>query len=321
MSHRSLALLVALLTCAPVAQVHAETYPDKPVRLVISLAPGGGTDTVARRIAQRLGDVLGQTVVPDNRPAVDGVIATEIVARAKPDGYTLLFSSSSHEMNAALGRKLPYDAIRDFAFVTQTSSQQMILVVHPALPVHNVKELIEYAKARPGKLNYGASSNAVALPMELFKSMAGINVNYIPYKGSAPVLIDLLAGRIELSFSPALATIPHVKSNKLRALAIGDAKRSVTLPDIPTVAESGLPKYQATTWTGILAPAKLPRPIVDRLHRDVVKIVQAQEFREWLIQNGSDPVGSTPEAFQTFVRNEIAKWGALAKTLDLKLQD
>ena len=309
-------LSLLLLTLAVSSLSFAESYPVKPLRFVIPLAPGGGTDMVARRVAQRLSEALGQSVIPDNRPAVDGVIASEIVARARPDGYTLLFSSSSHAMNVAIGRKLPYDAIRDFAPITQTANQQLILVVHPSLPVHTVHELIDYAKARPGKLNYGASSNAVQLPMELFNAMAGIKINYIPYKGSAPVLVDLLAGRIETSFSPAVATLPHVRSNKLRALAIGDLKRSAAFPEIPTVTESGIPKFQATAWTGLLAPANTPAAIINRLNREVVKIVLSSDFKEWITQSGADPVGSTPEEFLAFIKSEITKWSGIAKTID-----
>ena len=309
-------LSLLLLTLAVSSLSFAESYPVKPLRFVIPLAPGGGTDMVARRVAQRLSEALGQSVIPDNRPAVDGVIASEIVARARPDGYTLLFSSSSHAMNVAIGRKLPYDAIRDFSPITQTANQQLILVVHPSLPVHTVHELIDYAKARPGKLNYGASSNAVQLPMELFNAMAGIKINYIPYKGSAPVLVDLLAGRIETSFSPAVATLPHVRSNKLRALAIGDLKRSAAFPEIPTVAESGIPKFQATAWTGLLAPANTPAAIINRLNREVVKIVLSSDFKEWITQSGADPVGSTPEEFLAFIKSEITKWSGIAKTID-----
>ena len=305
-----------LVTVAVSSLSFAEPYPVKPLRFVIPLAPGGGTDMVARRVAQRLSEALGQSVIPDNRPAVDGVIASEIVARARPDGYTLLFSSSSHAMNVAIGRKLPYDAIRDFSPITQTANQQLILVVHPSIPVHSVHELIDYAKARPGKLNYGASSNAVQLPMELFNAMAGIKINYIPYKGSAPVLVDLLAGRIETSFSPAVATLPHVRSNKLRALAIGDLKRSAAFPEIPTVTESGIPKFQATAWTGLLAPANTPAAIINRLNREVVKIVLSPDFKEWITQSGADPVGSTPEEFLAFIKSEITKWSGIAKTID-----
>ena len=309
-------LSLLLVTLAVSSLSFAESYPVKPLRFVIPLAPGGGTDMVARRVAQRLSEALGQSVIPDNRPAVDGVIASEIVARARPDGYTLLFSSSSHAMNVAIGRKLPYDAIRDFSPITQTANQQLILVVHPSLPVHTVHELIDYAKARPGNLNYGASSNAVQLPMELFNAMAGIKINYIPYKGSAPVLVDLLAGRIETSFSPAVATLPHVRSNKLRALAIGDLKRSAAFPEIPTVTESGIPKFQATAWTGLLAPANTPAAIINRLNREVVKIVLSSDFKEWITQSGADPVGSTPEEFLAFIKSEITKWSGIAKTID-----
>ena len=309
-------LSLLLVTAAVSNFTLAETYPVKPLRLVIPLAPGGGTDMVARRVAQRLSEALGQSVIPDNRPAVDGVIASEIVARARPDGYTLLFSSSSHAMNVAMGRKLPYDAIRDFSPITQTANQQLILVVHPSLPVHSVHELIDYAKARPGKLNYGASSNAVQLPMELFNAMAGIKINYIPYKGSAPVLVDLLAGRIETSFSPAVATLPHVRSNKLRALAIGDLKRSAAFPEIPTVTESGIPKFQATAWTGVLAPASTPAAVINRLNREVVKIVLSPDFKEWITQSGADPVGSSPEEFLAFIKSEIAKWSSIGKIID-----
>ena len=309
-------LSLLLLTLAVSSLSFAESYPVKPLRFVIPLAPGGGTDMVARRVAQRLSEALGQSVIPDNRPAVDGVIASEIVARARPDGYTLLFSSSSHAMNVAIGRKLPYDAIRDFSPITQTANQQLILVVHPSLPVHTVHELIDYAKARPGKLNYGASSNAVQLPMELFNAMAGIKINYLPYKGSAPVLVDLLVGRIETSFSPAVATLPHVRSNKLRALAIGDLKRSAAFPEIPTVTESGIPKFQATAWTGLLAPANTPAAIINRLNREVVKIVLSSDFKEWITQSGADPVGSTPEEFLAFIKSEITKWSGIAKTID-----
>ncbi len=309
-------LSLLLVTVAVSSITSAEPYPVKPLRFVIPLAPGGGTDMVARRVAQRLSEALGQSVIPDNRPAVDGVIASEIVARARPDGYTLLFSSSSHAMNVAIGRKLPYDAIRDFLPITQTANQQLILVVHPSLPVHSVHELIDYAKARPGKLNYGASSNAVQLPMELFNAMAGIKINYIPYKGSAPVLVDLLAGRIETSFSPAVATLPHVRSNKLRALAIGDLKRSAAFPEIPTVTESGIPKFQATAWTGLLAPANTPAAIISRLNREVVRIVLSPDFKEWITQSGADPVGSTPEEFLAFIKSEITKWSGIAKTID-----
>ena len=299
----------------------ADAYPSKPVRLLIPFAPGGGTDILARMVAQRLSETMGQPMVADNRPAVDGVVASETLARSAPDGYTLLLVSSSHAINPAIGRKLPYDTIRDFAPITQTASQQMFLVVHPSLPIKSVKELIDYAKAKPNSLNYGSSSNATALPMELFNSMAGIKTTHIPYKGSAPMLNDLLGGQINLSIAAAVSALPHIKSGRLRNLAIGDSKRSTILPDLPTIAEAGVPGYQAVIWSGMLAPAKTPRAIIDKLYRETVKVVQAPEFKERLVQLGSDAVGSTPEQWAEFIKTEIDKWGKIAKIAGVKAGD
>ena len=299
----------------------ADAYPSKPVRLLIPFAPGGGTDILARMVAQRLSETMGQPMVADNRPAVDGVVASETLARSAPDGYTLLLVSSSHAINPAIGRKLPYDTIRDFAPITQTASQQMFLVVHPSLPIKSVKELIDYAKAKPNSLNYGSSSNATALPMELFNSMAGIKTTHIPYKGSAPMLNDLLGGQINLSIAAAVSALPHIKSGRLRNLAIGDSKRSTILPDLPTIAEAGVPGYQAVIWSGMLAPAKTPRAIIDRLYKETVKVVQAPEFKERLVQLGSDAVGSTPEQWGEFIKTEINKWGRIAKIAGVKAGD
>ena len=299
----------------------ADAYPSKPVRLLIPFAPGGGTDILARMVAQRLSETMGQPMVADNRPAVDGVVASETLARSAPDGYTLLLVSSSHAINPAIGRKLPYDTIRDFAPITQTASQQMFLVVHPSLPIKSVKELIDYAKAKPNSLNYGSSSNATALPMELFNSMAGIKTTHIPYKGSAPMLNDLLGGQINLSIAAAVSALPHIKSGRLRNLAIGDSKRSTILPDLPTIAEAGVPGYQAVIWSGMLAPAKTPRAIIDRLYKETVKVVQAPEFKERLVQLGSDAVGSTPEQWAEFIKTEIDKWGRIAKIAGVKAGD
>jgi tripartite-type tricarboxylate transporter receptor subunit TctC len=257
----------------------------------------------------------------DNRPAVDGVVASETLARSAPDGYTLLLVSSSHAINPAIGRKLPYDTIRDFSPITQTASQQMFLVVHPSLPIKSVKELIDYAKAKPNSLNYGSSSNATALPMELFNSMAGIKTTHIPYKGSAPMLNDLLGGQINLSIAAAVSALPHIKSGRLRNLAIGDSKRSTILPDLPTIAEAGVPGYQAVIWSGMLAPAKTPRAIIDKLYKETVRVVQAPEFKERLVQLGSDAVGSTPEQWGEFIKTEIDKWGKIAKIAGVKAGD
>ncbi len=293
-------------------------YPAKSIRLLIPFAPGGGADILNRMIAQRLGATMGQTVIADNRPAVDGVVATETAAHAAPDGYTLLVVTLSFAINSAIGRTLPYDAIRDFAPITQTASQQVILIVHPSLPVNSVTELIEYAKARPGALNYGSSSNAGQLPMELFNAMTGIRTVHIPYKGSAPMLVDLVGGQIQLTFGGALVSMPHVKSGKLRALAIGDLKRSPSLPSLPTVAESGVPGYQALQWMGLVAPAKTPRTIIDRLYRETARLVHSPELRDRLLEIGNDPVGSTPEQFAAFIKAEIPKWAKIARGAGIK---
>ncbi len=310
--------MVALMMTITAAPAPAETYPSKPIRLLIPFAPGGGTDILARMIAQRLSESLGQAIVADNRPAVDGVVASETLVRSAPDGYTLLLVSSSHAINPAIGRKMPYDTLRDFAPITQTASQQLFLVVHPSLPVKTVKELIDYAKARPGQLNYGSSSNAVVLPMELFNSLAGIKTSHIPYKGSAPMLNDLLGGQINLAIAAAVSALPHIKSGRLRVLAIGDSKRSTILPDLPTVAEAGVPGYQAVIWSGMLAPAKTPPAIIDKLYQETARVVLAADFREKLVQLGSDAVGSTPAQWQEFIKTEIDKWGKIAKLAGVK---
>ena len=315
------AALSGLLGSSVAVAAAADNYPSKPIRMLIPFAPGGGTDILARMVAQRLTETLGQPVVADNRPAVDGVVASETLVRSAPDGYTLLLVSSSHAINPALGRKLPYETLKDFAPITQTASQQLFLVVHPSLPIKSVKELIDTAKAKPGTLNYGSSSNATALPMELFNSMAGIKTTHIPYKGSAPMLNDLLGGQINLSIAAAVSALPHIKAGKLRALGIGDSKRSVILPDLPTIAEAGVPGYHAVIWSGLLAPKNTPRPIIERLYKDTVRIVQAPEFKERLVQLGSDAVGSTPEQWAEFIRVEIDKWAKIAKMAGMKAGD
>ena len=310
-------LWLCVSTVACIASAHAQSYPSKPVRMVVPYAAGGGTDTVARMIAQRLTEALSQPVIIDNRPAVDGIVGSEVVARSNPDGYTLLQISSSHAINPALGRKLPYTT-KDFAPITQTANQQILMVVHPSVPAKSVKELIGYAKANPDKLNYGSSSNAVALPMELFKTMTGTRIQHVPYKGSGQMIIDLVGGQVQMAIAGAVSSIPHVKSGKLRALAIGDSKRSAYLPDIPTIAEAGVPGYQASIWSGMFAPAKTPRPVIDRLNKEVVKIVQAREFRDQLLQLGSDAVGNTPEEWGRFIEDEIVKWAKIAQAAGMR---
>jgi tripartite-type tricarboxylate transporter receptor subunit TctC len=314
----TLATLCAL-ACPAVASA-AAAYPDRPVRMIVPFTAGGGTDLVARMIAQKLGESMGQTVVVDNRPAVDGVVGTEIAARSQPDGYTLLQVSTSHAINVALGRKLPYDTLKDFAPISHTANQQLILVVNPALPVRSVKELIALARAKPGTLNYGSSSNATALPTELFKAMTGTQIQHIPYKGSPPMLADLIGGQIQLSIAAAISAIPQVKAGKLRVLAIGDSRRSAEMPDLPTIAEAGVPGYQAAIWSGLLAPAGTPAPIIDRLNREVVQVVRAADFRAKLLELGAESVGSTAAEWGAFLRNEIEKWQKIAKRANMRAE-
>jgi tripartite-type tricarboxylate transporter receptor subunit TctC len=314
----TLATLCAL-ACPAVASA-AAAYPDRPVRMIVPFTAGGGTDLVARMIAQKLGESMGQTVVVDNRPAVDGVVGTEIAARSQPDGYTLLQVSTSHAINVALGRKLPYDTLKDFAPISHTANQQLILVVNPALPVRSVKELIALARAKPGTLNYGSSSNATALPTELFKAMTGTQIQHIPYKGSPPMLADLIGGQIQLSIAAAISAIPQVKAGKQRVRAIGDSRRSAEMPDLPTIAEAGVPGYQAAIWSGLLAPAGTPAPIIDRLNREVVQVVRAADFRAKLLELGAESVGSTAAEWGAFLRNEIDKWQKIAKRANMRAE-
>jgi tripartite-type tricarboxylate transporter receptor subunit TctC len=309
---------VAITLTAVCGAAGGQSYPSKPVRLIAPFAPGGGLDATARLIAQRLTLSFGQSVIVDNRPAVDGIVGTELVAKANPDGHTLLMVNMSHAINAAVGKKLPYDTLKDFAPITQTNNQQLLLVVIPSLPVKSVMELIELLKAKPGALSYGSSSNAVALPMELFKSMTGTAAVHIPYKGTGPMLNDMLGGQVQLAFGASISTVPQVKAGRLRALAIGDSKRSAQMPELPTIAEAGVPGYQAMIWNGVLAPAKTPTSVVELLNREIVRIVRSAEFRARMEVLGSDVVGSTPAEWGRFIADEITKWSGIAKAAGLK---
>lgn len=315
---RQFVVPVALCICAATAAAAQGTsYPDRPVRVIVPFTPGGGTDLVARMIAQRLTESNGQNFVVDNRPAVDGIVGTEIVAKAVPDGYTLILVSTSHAINVALGRKLPYDTLKDFAPIAHTANQQLILIAHPSVVARTVNELVALARAKPEALNYGSSSNASALPMELFKAMTQTRIQHVPYKGSGPMLSDLIGGQIQLSIAPAIAAIPHAKSGKLRPLAMAGGKRSPAMPELPTIAEAGVPGYQATIWTGMLAPARTAAPIIDKLNKDVVTIVQSPAFRTRLLESGAESAGSTPAEWGRFLRDEIVKWQKIARIAGL----
>jgi tripartite-type tricarboxylate transporter receptor subunit TctC len=300
----------------------AGAYPSKPIRMVIPFPPGGGLDVLTRMVSQKLSESLGQPIIADNRPASDGVLAEDTVAKAVPDGYTLLTVSSSHAINPAIGKKLPYDTTKDFAPITQMASQALLLVVAPTLPAKSVRELIDLAKKTPGGLNFGSSSNATQLPAELFNVMAGIKMVHVPYKGAAPMITDIIGGHIQLSFGASSSVMPLVKSGRLVALATGDNRRSPLLPDVPTVAESGVPGYHAVIWSGMLAPAKTPPALIERLNREVVRVLNLPDIRDRMSnQLGLDPVGNSSAAWGQFIRAEISKWAKIAKMAGVKASD
>ena len=289
----------------------AADYPDKPVRFVVGFTPGGPSDIVARLIGHKLGELWSQQVVIDNRPGAGGNIAAEIVARSPGDGYTLLLGNNSIlATNAALYSKLAYDPVKDFAPVILVASQPNILVVHPSLPVKSVKELIALAKAKPGQLNYASSGSGAAahLSGELFKAMAYVDMVHIPYKGAAPALNDVLAGQDQLMFATSLSVMPHVKSGRLRALAVTTPKRMSAMPELPTVAEAGVPGFEATTWHGMVVAASTPPALVARLNADTAKVLQLPDVRERFAVLGAEIIGGTPQEFAAYIKKEIPKW-------------
>jgi len=319
---RVLALAAALFACAWQPAAAQQPWPSKPIKLVVPYTPAGGTDILGRLLARRLSDALGVPIVVDNRPGSDGSIGTDVVAKSAPDGYTLLIDGTSQAYNVAFGKKLPYDPVRDLAPIAQTANQQVLLLVNASLPVKNVKELIEYAKAYPDKLNYGASSNANALPMELLKVMTGVKIAHVPYRGSGPMLNDLLSGQVQMAMSDAAAPLPHVKAGKLRVLGIGDSQRSPSLPEFPTISEAGIAGFQTLQWSGMFAPSGTPRPVIDRLNREVNVILRDPTFRKQMSDAGFDPVQTqnTPEQWRAHIDAEVTKWSAIVQRVGLKAE-
>jgi tripartite-type tricarboxylate transporter receptor subunit TctC len=296
--------------------VFAQTYPAKPVRVVVPFAAGGTTDIVTRILAQRMEAIWGQQLIVDNRPGAGGNIGSEIVARSPADGYTLLMATvATHGINASLYRKIPYDPVGDFAPITLVASTPSVLMLHPSIPAGSVKELIALAKANPGQLNFGSSGNGSShhLAGELFDSMAGVKMTHVPYKGTAAALIDLLGGRIQLTFDTLPSAMPYVKGGKLKAIAVTSAKRTRSLPDLPTIAEAGVPGYEVTSWYGLLAPAGTPADIVRKLNADFVRAIRIPEVSEKMIEAGAEPVANTPEQFAEFIRSELKKWAIVVQ--------
>lgn len=306
---------VALLAAAAGAALAQTDYPSRPVRIVVPSSPGGGTDILTRLLTPRFSERLGQPVVVDNRPGAGSIIGNEIVAKAPPDGYTLLMGISTLAILPSMHKKLSYDALRDLAPITQAISAPNILVVHPSLPVKSVKELIAFAHKRPGELNFasaGLGSNP-HLSMELFLSMAQIKMVHIAYKGLGPAVVDLLAGHVVLATATMLTGLPHVRSGRLRGLGVTGASRSSVLPDLPTVAEAGLPGYEVAQWYGLFAPARTPGEIIAKLHAATAGVLQTPAIREKFAADGADAVGNTPDEFARLLRSETGKWAKVVR--------
>ena len=311
---KPLALACMLL---PFAASAAE-YPNKPIRMLVGFAPGGGTDTTSRAMAGKLSERLGQQVVIDNRPGAAGNIATDITAQATPDGYTLLMGTiAALAINPSLYKKLPFDPLKDVLPVSRAVDSTNILVVHPSVPAKNVKELIALAKTK--SLNGGSSGvgGAGHLALELFNLQAGTKIVHVPYKGGGPSIVDLVAGNINLIFATAASAMPHIKSGRIRALAVTTGKRSGLVPDLPTIAEAGLPGFEANNWYGVLVPAGTPRAIVNRLNKEIVAVLNLPDIKEFLFKQGLDTAPSTPEEFAAYIRSEKAKWEKVIKAAGL----
>ena len=317
----ALGLLVGALAWLPNAG--AQEYPTKPIRLVITYPPGGNTDLVGRALALKLGEFMGQQVVVDNRGGAGGVLGSMITAQSAPDGYTIMLGTSAGMViNPLLSRKLTYDPVRDFAPVSMVVIVPQLLVINPQLPVKNVRELIAFAKAKPGYLNAGSSG--VGTPnhfgTELLKWLAGVDIVHVPYKGGAPALTDLLGGQIQMAFSSVPAVLPHIKAGRLVALGVGSAKRSPALPNIPTIAEAGVPGYEYTTWYGIFAPAKTPRTLIARLNAEIVKAMETPDIKDRFTALGGDPDPGTPEELRAYMANESAKWAKIIKAANIRIE-
>ena len=320
---RRLACLAATFVLAVcTASAFAQAFPNRPVRLVVPFPAGGTTDILARAIAEKLSSALGQQFVVDNRPGAGGNIGADIVAKAAPDGYTLLMGTvGTHAINPSLYAKMPYDAMKDFAPVILVAGVPNVLVVNPEVPVKTVSDLIALAKAKPGTINFASSGNGTSIHLsgELFKSMTGVQMSHDPYKGSAPALTDLIGGQVQLMFDNLPSALPFIKGGKLRAVAVTSSKRAPALPDLPTIAESGVPGFEASSWFGILAPAATPKDIIAKINAEANKALQSPEMKEKLLSQGAEAVGNTPEHFAEYIRNETLKWAKVVKDSGAKV--
>ncbi len=309
----------AFALCA--APLSAQSYPTKTVRLVVPFSPGGSTDVTARILAQKLTEAWRQQVIVDNRAGAGGNIGAESVARAAPDGYTLLLATTGvMAINHKLYKSLPYDSLKDLAPVTQIGGLPLILIVHPSLPAKSVRDLVAMAKAKPGSLSFASSGvgSATHMTAELFRMMAGVNMVHVPYKGSGQAMTDLISGQVGVAFDQITSSIGHVQSGKLRALAVTSAKRFPSVPNLPTVAEAGVAGYESVSWNGIAAPARTPREIIDRIQGEVARALQQADMKERFLKDGIEPIGSTPEQFAAHIRSERAKWEKVVDRAGIK---
>ena len=302
------------------AAAHAQDYPTRPIRLIVPTAPGGGTDISARIIAPKLSEYIGQQVVVENRAGGNTAVGNEFVAKSPADGYTLLMGISSITINLHTQSKPPYDAIRDFAPITQAVIVPLVLATHPSLPPRNLKELLAFTRARPGQLNYGTGSvgSNPHLAMELFLAMAKLKITHVPYRGIGPAMIDLVAGQVQVMMANILAALPHMRNQRILAHGVSSAKRSPVIPEVPTIAEAGVPGYEVVQWFGILAPANTPREIVTRLHTASIRALQDPQVKKRFLIDGGETVGNSPEEFAAIIRSDLAKWGKLVRVAGIK---
>jgi tripartite-type tricarboxylate transporter receptor subunit TctC len=320
--HPARLVLIAAAALLIAGAAGAQPYPAKPVRVIVPFPPGAGVDIVTRLVTPRVGEALGHQLIVDNRAGAAGHIGAELAAKAPPDGYTLLLAPASIVISQSLYTRLSYNLEKDFEPIAPVASAPFVLVVHPSLPIRNVKEFIAFARARPGEVNYASTGNGGSphLAMELFRRQVNINIVHIPYKGTPPAVTDIIAGQVSVMFGNTLSVLPHIQSGRLRALAVSSARRSAAAPSLPTIAESGARGFDATTWFGLYAPAGISRDIVVRLNSEVRRSVQLPDIREKLLAQGADPMTATPEEFRKFVHDEIIKWGAAVKATGVRLE-
>jgi len=313
-------LIAAVLLSAGGLAWAQDAYPSRPIRIIVPFPPGGSIDPLARLVGQKLTEAWGQPVIADNRPGGNSIIGSEAVARSKPDGYTLLVASTTHVINPSL-LSTPYDAIKDFAPVATLTKNELVLVVNPSVPANSLRDVIDLAKAKPGQLNFASSGSGTSIHLagELFSHAAGVKMTHIPYKGAAPAIADLIGGQVQLVFQVPIVVMPHVKSGKLRAIAISGERRLAALPQVPTLAESGLPGVEMRIWNGLLAPAGTPSEVVQKLSAEITKVLSAPEVRTLLLSQGNEPFVSTPDQFASLLRSDLAKFAKIVKSANIKL--